>query len=73
MDSYFFSPIWFLHDVILCELFDYSEILCNSELCSKILSFDNTKQKNGILFCIVLTYSYLCNRNQIKIDYGKTD
>ena len=27
MDSYFFSPIWFLHHVILCELFVYSEII----------------------------------------------
>jgi len=30
---------------------------------SKVLSFDNKNKKNCFLFCIVLTYSYLCKSN----------
>ena len=29
---------------------------------SKILSFDNKNKKVAYLFCIVLTYSYLCRK-----------
>ena len=28
----------------------------------KVLSFDNKNKKNGFLFCIMLTFSYLCSR-----------
>ena len=33
---------------------------------SNVLSFDNTKQKKQLLFCIVLTYSYLCSMKETK-------
>ena len=38
------------------------------DLRSKILSFEN-KNKNRFLFCILLTYSYLCRQNHIFLLY----
>ena len=42
---------------VLCSL------IRTSEQCSKVLPFDNKNKKNPFLFCIVLTYSYLCTRS----------
>ena len=48
--SYIFS-VFFIQYWYIFRIFEYP---------SKILPFDNTKQKNRFLFCIMLTYSYLC-------------
>ena len=47
--------------------FAFCFVLCSLirtfERCSKVLPFDNKNKKNDYLFCIVLTYSYLCPLN----------
>ena len=40
----------------------FHSIYTTFSLCEKVLSFGNKNKNNVFLFCIVLTYSYLCTR-----------
>ena len=40
----------------------FHSICTTFSLCEKVLSFGNKNKNNVFLFCIVLTYLYLCTR-----------